>query len=265
MQHAKKIALIPVFNEEDTLLAVLNDTAALVDQIIIVEDGSRDASREMIREWMSGREGVHLLGHAKNLGMAMALRSGFLFADRLMRRGEIAPSDILINLDADGQHPLHEIPAATREILAEDLDILLVSRDFSLYPLYKRLGNRFLTSLARFLTGFPYKDVESGFRFIRMRSLPLILRYFTGWKYSCAQEIAIITALQRLKIRNDYPVRINYYRPGTTFMDGFAVATMSLVALIRVKIGWQNSAASLADGLRDITIESGTTVAERTR
>jgi glycosyltransferase involved in cell wall biosynthesis len=173
--------------------------------------------------------------------MAAALRSGFLYAERLREEGTISGDDILINVDADGQHPVEEIPKAVGVILEQNLDVLLVDRDFSLYPRYKIWGNRFLTALARIVSGFPYHDVESGFRFIRVRCLEVVLAYYTGWKYSCAQEIAIITALHDMNISNSYPVRINYYRPGTTFADGFAVLTMSILTWIRVRFGLRNS------------------------
>ncbi len=247
MKKNKLIAIIPVFNEEDSLVKVFSEVLSHTDLMIIVDDGSRDGSADRIRGWIGNRPGIYLLRHDRNRGMARALRSGFLFASRLLELGEIGPEDILINLDADGQHPVEQIPAVARKMLQEDLDILLVLRDFSLYPRYKVWGNRFLTALARLLTGFPYRDVESGFRLVRARCLHIILGYYTGWKYSCAQEIAVITALHGLNIRNDYPVRINYYRPGTTLSDGFAVLLMSFVAYLRVKAGWRSTPERLAD------------------
>lgn len=231
------VAVVPVFNEERTLDAVLATLAPHVDGMILVDDGSRDATPAILGRWQARRPGIWVVRHPVNRGMAQALKSGFFLADRLRERGEIPPEGIVVNLDADGQHPVGEIPLAAARMRAEDLDVLLVLRDFSLYPRYKVWGNRFLSRLARFVSGFPYRDVESGFRFLRARCLPLVLPYFTGWKYSCAQELAIITALQGLRIRNDHPVRINYYRPGTTFLDGFAVLVMSFVALARVRAG----------------------------
>jgi glycosyltransferase involved in cell wall biosynthesis len=252
----KRIAIIPIFNEESTLARVLDDVSSYVDQLIVVNDGSRDRSLERIRRWKEERDGVILLHHTENLGMAQALKSGFLYAEKLRVEGVIQGDDILINLDADGQHPVEEIPAAAQVMLDKDLDILLVSRDFSVYPLYKVWGNRLLTALARIVSGFPYQDVESGFRFIRARCLPNILKYYTGWKYSCAQEVAIITALHRLKIRNDHPVKINYYRPGTTFLDGFAVLVMSIVAFLRVKMDLANTQSRMDKRLARVKVES---------
>jgi len=255
MPAPRRIAVIPIYNEEATLGEVLAELDPLVDMMLLVDDGSRDGSARIARELQRRRPGVWLLRHDRNRGMAPALKTGFHYAARMLAEGRIAADDILVNLDADGQHPVREIPAAAARMLRDDLDVLLVVRDFSLYPAYKVFGNRFLTGLARLVSGFPYRDVESGFRFLRARVLPRLLPYFTGWKYSCAQEIAIITALQGMRISNDYPVRINYYRPGTTAADGFAVVVMSVLAWIRVRTGLRSGPARGAAHLSPVTVE----------
>ncbi len=256
MPVPRRVAVIPIYNEERTLGEVLGEVAPLVDSFLLVDDGSRDRSPQIARELQRRRPGVWILRHPRNRGMAPSLKTGFFFAARLLAEGRLSPDDILVNLDADGQHPVGEIPAAADRMAAEDLDVLLVVRDFSLYPAYKVFGNRLLTALARLVSGFPYRDVESGFRFIRARCLPSLLPYFTGWKYSCAQEIAIITALQGRRIRNDYPVRINYYRPGTTAADGFAVLVMSLVSWLRVRAGLRSAPGHAERHLAGVAVEA---------
>lgn len=253
---SRRIAIIPVYNEEKTLGGVLTELDPLVDLMILVDDGSCDGSAAIIREWQRRRPGIWLCHHGRNRGMAPALKTGFYFAEQLLAAGTIAPDDILINLDADGQHPIEEIPAAATRIEAEDLDVLLVVRDFSLYPRYKVCGNRILSGLARAISGFPYRDVESGFRFLRARCLALFLPYFTGWRYSCAQEVAVITALQGLRIRNDFPVRIRTYRPGTTALDGFAVFVMSFHSWLRVRTRRRSSPEHAQRHLAAVSIEA---------
>jgi len=256
MPAPRRIAVIPIYNEEATLAAVLEELDPLVDLLLLVDDGSRDGSPGIARALQRRRPGVWLLRHRRNRGMAPALKTGFFFAALLLGQGRIDPADILVNLDADGQHPVGEIPAACARMEREDLDVLLVVRDFSLYPAYKVIGNRLLTALARVVSGFPYRDVESGFRFLRARVLPRLLPYFTGWKYSCAQEIAIITALSGMRISNDHPVRINYYRPGTTAADGIAVLLMSLVSWLRVRTGWRASGSLRERHLAGVDVEA---------
>jgi len=259
----RRIGIVPIYNEGRTLAGVLHQLDSLVDLMILIDDGSRDDSAAIVRDLQRQRPDVWFLRHTRNRGMAQALKTGFFLAARLLRDGLIGPGDILVNLDADGQHPLQEIPAAAARMAKEDLDVLLVVRDFSLYPRYKVLGNRLLTGLARAVSGFPYRDAESGFRFIRARALPLLLPYFTGWKYSCAQEIAIITASLGMRIDNDFPVRINYYRPGTTFADGFAVVVMSIVSRLRVRLGLRSAAGRGEAHLATVLLEAPAQLHER--
>jgi hypothetical protein len=72
---------------------------------------------------------------------------------------------------------------------------------------------------------------------MRARVLPGLLDYFTGWRYSCAQEIAIITALSGFRVDNNFRVKIAYYRPGTTIRDGFIVLFMSFYTWLRFRQG----------------------------
>jgi len=235
----KKVAVIPIYNEAPTVVAVLNEVARRVDRVIAVDDGSTDDTPELLRDWKKGRRNVSVIRLPRNVGMAGALKRGFQEAERMLRRRILRPDDVLINIDADGQHRSEYIPAIVAYMERRRLDIALTRRDFSKYPLYKRWGNRLLSRVARVLSGHPYQDVESGLRFMRARVVPRLLDYFTGWRYSCAQEIALITALAGFRVDNTYTVKIAYYRPGTTIWDGVIVLLMSLYTFARIKLGWK--------------------------
>ena len=71
---------------------------------------------------------------------------------------------------------------------------------------------------------------NQGLRFLKVKTLEPILKYYTGVKYSCAQEIALISARSGFDIDNDFEVDIAYYRPGTTMWDGFIVLFLSIFA-----------------------------------
>jgi glycosyltransferase involved in cell wall biosynthesis len=229
------VAVIPIYNEAPTVIGVLSEVAKRVDSVIAVDDGSTDDTPRLLRAWARERGHVTLIRLPRNVGMAGALKEGFVTAERMMRKGSLNGRDILINIDADGQHRPEYIPAICERMEKGGWDIVLTRRDFSKYPIYKRLGNRFLSAVARLLSGHPYRDVESGLRFMRARVLPTLLDYFTGWRYSCAQEIAIITALSGFRVDNKFVVRIAYYRPGATIRDGFIVLFMSFYTWLRIR------------------------------
>ncbi|MEK7475893.1 MAG: glycosyltransferase family 2 protein [Candidatus Coatesbacteria bacterium] len=239
MPRPAKVAVIPIYNEAPTVVGVLNEVARRVDRVIAVDDGSTDDTPELLREWKKGRRNVSVIRLPRNVGMAGALKRGFQEAERLLKRRVLHPQDILINIDADGQHRSEYIPDIVAFMEKGRWDIVLTRRDFSKYPLYKKWGNRLLSRVARLLSGHRYHDVESGFRFMRARVVSGLLDYFTGWRYSCAQEIALITALAGFRVDNTYVVKIAYYRPGTTIWDGVIVLLMSLYTFVRVKLGWK--------------------------
>lgn len=238
MPRPRLVAIIPIYNEAPTVRAVLSDVLSFVDRVIAVDDGSTDDTPELLSKWAKTRRAVTVIRLPKNVGMAGALKRGFVEAERMLKRRQLGPRDILINIDADGQHRPEYIPGIVSFMERGHWDIALTRRDFSKYPVYKKVGNAMLSWLSRRLSGHPYHDVESGFRFMRAAVVPRLLDYFTGWRYSCAQEIALITAAAGFRVDNTRMVKIAYYRPGTTIWDGVIVLLMSLYTFGRMKLGW---------------------------
>ena len=233
----RRIAVIPIYNEGPTVLGVLTEVAHRVDRLIAVDDGSTDDTPVRLKRWAKGRKGVTIIRLPRTVGMAGAIKRGYLATEKQLKSGQISGNDIIINIDADGQHRPENIPNLVEYMVDGNWDVVLTRRDFSKYPVYKKVGNWGLSVIARLLSGFPYRDVESGFRLVRARTVPTIMDYFTGWRYSCAQEIALITAMKGFKVNNSYMVKISYYRPGTNIWDGPIVLWMSLLTFFRLKFG----------------------------
>ncbi len=229
----KRIALIPVYNEETTLLSVLQPVMAFVDMLVVVDDGSRDRSLPLAEAWARGRSDVWILRLPENRGMSAALREGFVFLASCLRDGVIGPEDLVLTLDADGQHDSREIVALSEHVEQEGLDVALTRRDFSLYPLHKRMGNNLMTIWGSLWSGFHYSDVESGFRAMRVKVIPALLDYYTGFRYSCAQEIAVLTARLGFRVDNRFRTVIQLYRSQTALRDVFINAALGFWAFLR--------------------------------
>jgi len=225
--------VIPVFNEAKTLANILKRIADQVDLLVCVNDGSQDQSLTILKKFCQKRKDVFVVDLPHNLGMAGALKKGFLFVLYLIQKKRVQENDIVVTIDADGQHRPEYIREIVRYMIRQKADIILTRRDFSVYPRYKIWGNRFLTWTNSLLAGFKYEDVESGLRFLKASTLPGILKYYTGVKYSCAQEIALISARSGFKIDNRFQVEIAYYRAGTTVWDGFIVLGLSFYTFAR--------------------------------
>ena len=232
-----RVVLIPAFDEAATLETVLEGAMAECDRLIVVNDGSTDDSAGILKRLAAGNPSLTVITHDVNRGMAAALRSGFFRIVHEMDQGKLDPKDALVLMDADGQHRPDEIPLLAEGIEREGLDLVIGRRDFSLYPLYKRFGNGVLSRWARLLTGFPFRDVECGFKALRVGALPDMLSFYRGKGYSCAQEIAVIAALLEMTLSNGPVVSVPRYRRGATVLDVFPVLWNSLGAWRRVRRG----------------------------
>lgn len=229
--------LLPAFNEARTIVDVLGRIDPFADLVVVIDDGSRDESRRLVRDWCLGHPKVALLTHAENRGMAGALRTGFVYVLELARQGVLRPDDIVVTIDADGQHiPEHSV-AARRFMEARGLDVVLTRRDLSGYPLSKRIGNRGLSLWASLLSGYPFHDAECGFRLMRVQVVADILPYYSGRNYGCAQELAILPVRRGWRLDNTFATSVVYYRKGARIRDGLNNLASGLVAFLRVTFG----------------------------
>ncbi len=234
---SKKIVILPVFNEESTVVDVLNRLIPQVDTFIIVNDGSTDNSKQKIIEWKTHQTSpnIHFFSLKRNSGKGRVFWNCFCFLKHLLDTNQILPTDLIITIDADGQHKPENITSIVNYLEEKNLEFVITRRDFSIYPLYKKLGNKFLSTWASIVGRFNFNDIESGFRVFQAKVLSDVLPYYTGYRYSCEQEIGIIAAQLRIKMDNKYPVKVDTYVPGARFRDVFWVVLMGIIAFGRVK------------------------------
>ncbi len=231
------VVLIPVYNERKSVLVVLEGALVHADRVVVVDDGSTDGSAELVAGFARRHQGVTFIGQSRNLGYSGALLTGFVYLLEEMERDRLDADDLVVMTDADGQLLPEQIPDVRKKMLAEGLDLVLGKRDLSGYPLSKRVGNWGLSYVARLLTGFPYRDVECGFRVMRLRVLADILPYYAGLRYSCSQEIGVLAARRHFHIANDFATHVARYRPGARARDGVTNLYMGVAAAARVSLG----------------------------
>jgi glycosyltransferase involved in cell wall biosynthesis len=216
---ARRIAVVPAYNEQATVAEVLDRLSTLVDELVVVDDGSTDDTRGEIERWLPGHDHVRLIVHERNRGMSEAYYTAFTDMRQRIIDGEISADDLIYTIDADGQHELAVLEELQRIMLHDGLDALLVQRDLSGYPRYKQLGNQMLSAWASLWAGGPLLDVESGYRIFRAGALANALDYYQGYKYSETVEVAVVLWRLGYKVRNDVIVPVPIYRSRTSMID----------------------------------------------
>jgi len=218
----KTLAIIPAYNEEKTIGNVVKIAKKYVDEVVVINDGSKDKTEEIAK-----KAGAKIITHKTNKGLGKSLRDGFRYALN-------KDFDIIITLDADGQHNPKEIPKFIKAI-NEGYEFVLGERDLSKYPLIKKIGNFFLNFMTNIITGTTLRDTESGFRAYSKDALKKIFPYLKANRYEIASEIIFAVGYYDIKYKN---VKISspVYVKGVTIRDGINIFFYMLKRRERRKI-----------------------------
>lgn len=154
------VVVIPAFNEEATIAKVIVGTKNYADEIIVVDDGSTDATAAIAQAL-----GVTLLRHTSNLGKGAALRT--LAAEAKKKKPKV-----VVTIDADGQHYPEQIPKISEPILKGQADVVIGVRSTEEgMPRERVIGNRLLDEATSRKAGMKLEDTQSGFRAYSVRAL----------------------------------------------------------------------------------------------
>ncbi len=178
-------ALIPAYREERYIADVVRRTASAVGFVLVVDDGSGDATGPLALE-----AGAEVLLHDRNLGKGAAIKSGLR---HLARRG----FDYIMILDGDGQHRPEEIQNfLTAARAGESVRLWLGNRmsDTRSMPLVRRLTNRFMSWLLSRVCGQRIADSQCGFRLVHRSLVPLLDCESSAFDYESEMLIRISRA-----------------------------------------------------------------------
>jgi UDP-glucose 4-epimerase len=238
IDDVRRIAVVPAYNEADTVAEVLSRLYPMVDELVVVDDGSTDDTRAIVQRWLPAGGHARLLTFDRNQGMSAAYYLAFTDLRRRMAAGEVSPDDLVFTVDADGQHELDAFEKLQLQTTDEGLDALLVRRDLSTYPPYKQWGNELMSWWARrWSKGVDLRDVESGYRVFRMGALADALDYYRGYKYSETVEVAIVLSRLGYTVRNDVMVPVPVFRSRTRMKDVFI--DLAAIPLAALRVAWR--------------------------
>ena len=151
----KIIAALPAYNEEVAIGSVVLRAKKHVEKVIVVDDGSTDRTKEVAE-----LAGAEVVKHETNMGKGVALKDAF-------QRARELNADILVCLDADGQHNPDEIPGLVTPIKNGEADVVIGSRFLegkNSVPKYRRIGQEVLTFMTNLIAKTKITDSQSGFR-----------------------------------------------------------------------------------------------------
>lgn len=175
--------IIPAYKEAEGVGEVVRRVRALPGaetwEIIVVDDGSPDGTAQAAEA-----AGARVVRHTYNLGNGASVKSG----------GLAASGDVLVFLDADGQHPPEEIPRLLALMPEYDMVVGARTRDSDVSR-FRRLGNTALIALAQFLLGRKVGDLTSGFRAVkRERFLDYVHLFPQRYSYPTTITMALFSA-----------------------------------------------------------------------
>jgi glycosyltransferase involved in cell wall biosynthesis len=227
--NKKLSVIIPAYNEEATILRVVenvrmvNLVAGVEKEIIIVNDCSRDNTKQVIENYLGENpsSGIRLLNHEVNRGKGAALHTGI----------EHATGDFVIVQDADLEYDPREFNLLLQPILDGFADVVYGSRFIGGNPhrilfFWHSIGNKFLTFFSNMFTNLNLTDMETCYKMFKreiIQSLKLKENRF-GFEPEVTARISRIPGIRI------YEVGISYY--GRTYKEG-------------KKIGWKDGFRAL--------------------
>ncbi|MGR9086815.1 MAG: glycosyltransferase family 2 protein [Gammaproteobacteria bacterium] len=211
--------IVPCYNELDTIdliIEAINDAPYPDKEIIVIDDGSTDGTREKLRQEIEGSGRVsRILYHERNQGKGAALRTGF----------RAATGDLVIVQDADLEYDPREYERLIEPIRQGKADVVFGSRfaggdAHRVLYYWHRLGNSFLTMLSNMFTNLDLTDMETCYKLFRREIIQGL--EIEENRFGFEPEITAKVAKVDCRI---YEVGISYY--GRTYAEG-------------KKIGWKD-------------------------
>ena len=189
---------IPAYNEEKNIASIIVKLKKFSSNIIICNDGSTDSTGLIAKEL-----GAIVINHQKNQGYGAAIKSIFLKAKEI-------GSEVLVTLDADGQHDVNEIDKLLKPITDDKSDVVIGSRflgETENVPSYRKLGINVITKLTNASIKKNLTDSQSGFRAYNKKVIEQIPLSESGMGVST--EILIKASSKEFRIA-EVPITISY-------------------------------------------------------
>jgi glycosyltransferase involved in cell wall biosynthesis len=229
MVHARTVAVVmPAHNEAQVIGAVIANIPHQIDsmkvQTIVVDDGSTDATAKVARQ-----QGALVIRHLTNLGVGAATVTG-------LRAAEDLNADIVVTMDADGQHDPAELRRLVNCLIEGGYDVVIGSRlmDWTGMPVSRIAANLLLNAVTYVVYRKIVSDSQSGFKVFSRSALERMDLRAAGYEV-CSE---IIGEIYRKNLRyKSEPVKATYTEysqaKGQPFLNGVNLILGMLMRLVR--------------------------------
>src|SRR5579863_4260715 len=230
-RYPKYSIIIPAYNESARIPATLRSVVDAVRarawdaEVVVVNDGSRDDTAALVRDFALTAPEVRLLENPANCGKGYSVRHGILHA----------LGDIIMFTDADLSSPIEEAQDLFAAI-AQGADIaigsrwLATSRQTHRQPLYRQFFGRCFNLLTRMVMNLPFADTQCGFKAFTRAAAQTVFQLQTIERWGFDPEILFIALMRGYQIRevpvswaHDERTRISYLRDGLQMLKELAI------------------------------------------
>ena len=218
----KLSVVIPVYNEAATIAALIGRVQAVdvPKEIIVVDDGSNDGTRQVLKELEGRYDNLRVILQLKNQGKGAALRVGF----------KQATGDFVLVQDADLEYDPTDYPVLLKPLIEGKADVVygsrfLTTKEHRVLFFWHSVGNQVLTLISNMFTNLNLTDMETGYKVFR-RDIIQSIRLEQN-RFGFEPEITVKISRMKLRI---YEVGISY--SGRTYEEG-------------KKIGWRDGIKAL--------------------
>jgi len=231
MSYPNYSIVIPAYNEAARIPATLQEVVNCVRamawsaEVIVVNDGSADATADIVQEFARSAPEVRLLENPGNRGKGYSVRSGLLHAF----------GEVVMFTDADLSAPMEEAQGLF-DAIANGADIAIGSRWLETkrqtirQPLYRQFFGRCFNAVTRLVMGLPFADTQCGFKAFTRAAAQTVFQLQTIERWGFDPEILFIALKRGYRVQevpvswaHDERSRVSYLRDGTQMLKEIAI------------------------------------------
>jgi UDP-N-acetylglucosamine---dolichyl-phosphate N-acetylglucosaminyltransferase len=223
----KIFVIVPAYNEEKTIVKVLEDLINMGYEFVVVDDGSTDETYTVVNNIIKEKQHGLLLRHLLNRGLGAAIKTGIEAA--LME-----DPDVIVTFDADGQHDPHDIFKVSKPIINNQADLAVGKRNFNEMPYSKKLGNQIMNFITLTFYGIRVSDSQSGLRAFNKKAAETII--INARDYGVSSEIIGEVKRHNLRLK-EVPMKTIYTEysmtKGTNTSEGLKILLKLIMNILK--------------------------------